>query len=193
MSKLAYGLIFVCALVGLVFFNRNVEEKERLETVRRLCQAKNVEFGKALYARSNIPEGTLITKDLVVEREISIDKIPGQALTRVSEALQHKARFAVTKGFILSRYDLDPYPPYLPVQAVTCVKRIPRGVPITDYAVELTQMSSEELPANCFLNAAKVLGRTARYDIEVGQIILSDQVVPRRFERITTDSANKPR
>ncbi len=199
MSERAFGLLLICALVLLLFLNWSVAEQKRsdreeviLYNLRQLYESQTGQRGKVVFARSRVPEGTLLTKDLLEERKIPINKIPGQSMTETSDVLGRTARFGIAQGEIVSSYDLDPYPPGLSVQAVKCVKRIPAGSPIKDDAVELTQLFSDDLTESTVLNVAKVLGRKARCDIEVGQLLRTDQVEPRQFESLTIERANKP-
>jgi flagella basal body P-ring formation protein FlgA len=182
MSKRALGLILICELAGLIFVNWNIERQSKLDAVQREIPPHAYMDGTAVYASKNVPQGVLITEDLIEERKLAINKMPDHIACRTSEALGCRARFEIAKGDIVSLYDLDPYPPMLPVTSVYCVKRIPAGAPIKDDAVELLCRADQDLPKGRFGSVAMVLGRKARSDIHVGQIIRPYEIEPRLFE-----------
>jgi flagella basal body P-ring formation protein FlgA len=183
MSRYIFGSILICVVAALIFFVWSAEREKRLDEINRKFLSQ-IDYGTgiAVYARDEIQKGTLITKELIEERRISVNKMPDHIATSASEVLGCKARFGVTKNYIVSLYDLDSYPPSLDVPAVICVKRIPRGSAIRDDAVEVTYRMDSSLPKNRFESVSLVLGRLARSDIEVEQVLIDNQVQPRWFE-----------
>jgi len=185
MYKRSLGIFLTLLLsyAGLSYW-QNKSDSDRLETFRNKLeiQGKYKELGRAVFARKNVAAGILITDDFVEERELPINQIPGQAACHTSDVVGRKARFSIGKETIVSNYNLDPYPAYLPVMAVQAKKLIRRGTPIDDEAVELVQSSSEKLTAANFEKISDVLGRVAKRDIVSGQILDRDQIIPRGFE-----------
>jgi len=178
MRRTTVILVVVLALAGAAFFlwksHFSALEKERLEANDKIYK----ELGAVVFAIQDIKQGDLISATSLEERIIPVNKMPDHVATGIAEVAGRKARYGITNRDMVSLYDLDPYPPDLPVTAVVAIKEIRKGKVIMDDAVDLIRQSEKELPKHRIERMNMVIGRRATRDIARLQIVRTEDIFP---------------
>ena len=156
--------------------NIRMEARDKIEALAR--DRIMAETGRVVFALQEIRRGELISVKSLEERKIPVSKMPDHAATDIDKVASCRARFGITKGDIVSLYDLDPYPPDLPVTAVLAVKNIRKGAVIMDDAVETLTQADEDLPKSRLERINLAIGRRATRDISKMQILRVEDVFP---------------
>ena len=176
--QIAALLILLLAFTGSVIF---IWTSYRTQSELGFLEAKYLvaeESGSAIYAIKEIKQGDFIAATSLETRVIPVNKMPDHIVTRMEEAVGRKARFAISSNDILSLYDLDPYPPYLPVYVVEAARDIPKGMVISKDAVVINQHFAKDLPKLWYEKPDKIVGQSAAQDISKDQILSKEDIFP---------------
>jgi hypothetical protein len=82
------------------------QQEDDLMKKQAELETKLFEQGKVLYARTDIDAGSIVQPDWLEERSVQISRIPLDALPSRGDAIQHRAKFDIPAGQVVSKFDL---------------------------------------------------------------------------------------
>jgi hypothetical protein len=117
LKRPAMLMVISCFVLGAAYysFKEPVSDaillwEEQFDTGHLSKTGKLVDYGRVIYARTEIQKGTLICSGDLIARDIKPKKsIPKTAITRISLATKRRATHKITKGAIITSDDLKPF------------------------------------------------------------------------------------
>jgi len=104
------------------------EYKDRLRVAEDKLKSNDA---RVVYLAKDIPEGTPIASDALVEKQIPLSRVPQDAITSPSLATGRIAKYGLTEGQILSQHDLAPIGISMGFES-----RLPKGMRAVTFAVD---------------------------------------------------------
>lgn len=175
MTRNAIILVFVCALAGALFHIWTSEDLPPQQNASRIEEVQGEMIEEtAVYATQKIERGSVVRNNWLEERVVEFSKdLPVGTIGKIWYASGRIARHQIDKGNVVRVGDLESFRNELVVRAK---KDIPQGAYITEDSVEAVPRDSvtilSQRPfADSFSNKSFVIGKRARFDIGMRQII----------------------
>ncbi|MBZ0188891.1 MAG: Flp pilus assembly protein CpaB [Candidatus Obscuribacterales bacterium] len=107
---------------------RDSEYKSKLQMAEDKLKAQDA---RVVYVAKDVQEGSLIDSQSLVEKQISMNRLPQDAITSSAMATGRIAKYTLSEGQILSQHDLAPIGISLGFES-----RLPKGMRAVTFAVD---------------------------------------------------------
>jgi flagella basal body P-ring formation protein FlgA len=146
--------------------------------------------GELAYVLHDIKKGQAITSKDIETKQVNLATIPPDAATR-KEIAGHKASVDLSSGMILSIRDIGIAPSEkvlkrllvdktasvrTPAQTVIAAKNLKAGDKLADSDCQKAELELEQMPQDALFETSQAVGRTCKFDIKAGEILMQHEL-----------------